>query len=169
MENTWVRIWHLKGRAVAGLAASLVFLGAGAAFASCREDAVFIRGDWGTARFAVEIADDPQEQAQGLMHREVLAKSAGMLFVYDQPQRASFWMRNTLIPLDMLFVDARGVVQHIHHDAVPLDETPIPGGENVAAVLEINGGLARRMGIVVGSEMRHPSFVQNAAIWPCSH
>lgn len=168
MGNNWVRTGHLNWRALAGLAAYLVLCGAGAATAACRGDAVFIRGDWGTARFSVEIADDPQEQAQGLMHRETMATSAGMLFVYDRPQRASFWMRNTLIALDMLFVDARGVVQHIHHDAIPLDETPIPGGDNIAAVLEINAGLARRMGIVVGSEMRHPSFAQSAAIWPCS-
>jgi uncharacterized membrane protein (UPF0127 family) len=129
---------------------------------------VFLRGDWGAARFGVEIADDPAEQAQGLMHRTQMASSAGMLFVYPRPQRASFWMRNTLIPLDMLFLDASGVVRHIHHNAIPLDETPIPGGDDVLAVLEINGGLAGRMGITVGSEMRHRAFAKYAPNWPCS-
>ncbi len=81
-----------------------------------------------------------------------------MLFVYDRPQAMNFWMRNTLIPLDLLFIDSRGVVQHIHENAVPLDETAISGGENLLSVLEINGGLARRMGIKTGSELRHPAF-----------
>lgn len=138
------------------------------AAAACREDVVELRGDWGKARFTVEIADEPHEQAQGLMHRESMATSAGMLFVYPAPQRAAFWMRNTLIPLDMLFVDATGVVQHIHHQAVPLDETPIFGGDAVLAVLEINGGLARQLGIVPGSQMRHPAFDTQKAAWPCA-
>jgi uncharacterized membrane protein (UPF0127 family) len=137
------------------------------ASAACRQDAVLLRGDWGSARFSVEIADDPAEQAQGLMHRAQMPSSAGMLFVYAKPQRTSFWMRNTLIPLDMLFLDERGVVAHIHHNAIPLDETPIPGGDNVLAVLEINGGLARRMGITEGSEMRHPAFAKFTPNWPC--
>jgi uncharacterized membrane protein (UPF0127 family) len=154
----------LKGASIGLL---LALFGAGAAVATCRDDAVFLRGDWGAARFSVEIADDPDEQAQGLMHRTQMASSAGMLFIYDRPQRTSFWMRNTLIPLDMLFVDQDGVVQHIHHDAIPLDETPIPGGDQVVAVLEINGGLSRRMGITIGSEMRHPSFAKYAPNWPC--
>ena len=139
-----------------------------AAAADCREDVVELRGDWGKARFTVEIADEPHEQAEGLMHRESMASSAGMLFVYPAPQRAAFWMRNTLIPLDMLFVDATGVVQHIHHQAVPLDETPIFGGDAVLAVLEINGGLARQLGIVPGSQTRHPAFDTQKAAWPCA-
>ncbi len=152
------------------LALVLLFvLGAGAAMAQqvCRDDAVHLRGDWGSARFSIEIADDDAERARGLMHRESMARSAGMLFVYDRPQPLSFWMRNTLIPLDMIFIDARGEVKHIHHQAIPLDETPIFGGDNLTTVLEINGGLARAMGITVGSEVRHPSFGQENAVWPC--
>ena len=133
----------------------------------CSPDTVFLKGDWGQARFTVEIADDPEEMARGLMHRENLAMSAGMLFVYTEPRRASFWMRNTLIPLDMLFIDAQGVVQHIHHMAVPLDETPIPSEGKVQAVLEINGGLAARLGIEKGAAVRHPVFAWNAPVWPC--
>lgn len=135
--------------------------------ATCREDTVFLRGDWGQARFTVEIADDPNERAVGLMNRPSMPASAGMLFVYDRPQRMSFWMRNTLIPLDMLFIDSRGVVRHIHHEAVPHDETPILGGNNLLSVLEINGGLARRLGIQAGSELRHPAFGANDPAWPC--
>lgn len=135
--------------------------------AACSEDTVFLRGDWGTARFTVEIADDPREQARGLMYRESMSAAAGMLFVYPRPQRTSFWMRNTLIPLDMLFLDQNGVVRKIHHNAVPLDETPIPGGDDIVGVLEINGGLARQMGIAEGSQMRHRAFAKYDPAWPC--
>lgn len=126
-----------------------------------------LRGDWGQARFNIEVADDPQERAQGLMHRESMPMGAGMLFIYDTPQSVSFWMRNTLIPLDLLFIDAAGVVQQIHSNAVPLDETPIPGGDDRLAVLEINGGLAARLGIDEGTEVRHPAFSDREPAWPC--
>ena len=151
------------------LAAACFALGlsASAALAACAEDTVWLRGDFGQARFAVEIADDEAERATGLMHREQMATAAGMLFVYPSPRSLAFWMRNTLIPLDMLFIDPQGVVQHIHHNAVPLDETPIVGGDGLTHVLEINGGLARQMGIAVGSQVRHPSIAAAGAAWPC--
>ncbi|MDQ2088558.1 DUF192 domain-containing protein [Marimonas arenosa] len=135
--------------------------------AGCREDTVFLRGPWGSARFTVEIADSIGERARGLMHRESLPKSHGMLFIYPRPSVVSFWMKNTLIPLDMVFLDPRGVVRHVHHMAVPGDRTPIPGGKDILVVLEINGGLARALGISPGSEMRHPAFGSGAA-WPCT-
>lgn len=157
-------IWHRA----AAVAVSLC-LSATAALASntCRDDTVLMRGDWGSVRFTVEIADDPVEQQRGLMHRKSMAFSNGMLFIYDRPQTLSFWMRNTLIPLDMLFIDARGVVRHIHHMAKPLDETLIVGGDDLLSVLEINGGLAKRLGITEGSEVRHPAFADNGPAWPC--
>ncbi|WP_295314131.1 DUF192 domain-containing protein [Roseobacter sp.] len=154
----------MRSRALAIL---LYLLTATGLAAQCREDAVMLRGDWGEARFTVEIADNDSERAQGLMHRPSMPLSAGMLFIYERPQQLSFWMRNTLIPLDMLFIDPEGRVQHIHHRAVPLDETPIPGGDGLTHVLEINGGLAKRMGISEGSSVRHPSFDQGDAVWPC--
>ncbi|MEL6619972.1 MAG: DUF192 domain-containing protein, partial [Pseudomonadota bacterium] len=120
----------------------------------CRDDTVWLRGAFGEARFSVEIADDPREQALGLMNRPSMPPSAGMLFVYPQPRSLSFWMRNTLIELDMIFVDARGQIRHIHHRAQPLDETPIYGGENLTHVLEINGGMARMLGLAVGDTLR---------------
>ncbi|MCX7559516.1 DUF192 domain-containing protein [Sulfitobacter sp. F26204] len=143
-------------------------LAAGTAAAdACRPDSVELKGAWGTARFNVELADDPVEQARGLMHRSELAMASGMYFVNARPRETSFWMRNTLIPLDMLFIDARGVVKHIHHNAVPLDETPIPGGADILTVLEINGGLAARLGITVGSYVRHPAHAAWSPVWPC--
>ncbi len=134
--------------------------------AECRSDEVLLRWTGGTARFAVEIADDAGERAQGLMFRETMPRGAGMLFVYDRPQPVAFWMKNTLIPLDMIFVGPDGVVRHVHSNAIPGDETAIPGGPGILAVLEINGGLARAMGIAPGTQMRHPAFGA-AAVWPC--
>ena len=134
--------------------------------ADCRTDRVDLRGAWGSARFTVEVADHPAERSRGLMERESMPTGAGMLFVYERPQRAVFWMKNTLIPLDMIFMDARGQVTHVHENAQPLDLTPIEGGDDVQFILEINGGLAGRMGIAEGSELRHPS-IGTEAVWPC--
>jgi uncharacterized protein len=134
---------------------------------ACREDTLQLRGPWGQARFTVEIADTDATRSRGLMFRERMARGAGMLFIYDRPQTVAFWMRNTLIPLDMIFVEEDGRVAHVHHEAVPLDETPIWGGNRIQFVLEINGGLARQLGIAVGSEMRHPRLPQDSALWPC--
>lgn len=135
--------------------------------AACAPERVDLRGAFGAAQFTVELADTPEERATGLMHRESMPASAGMLFVYEAPTRAMFWMKNTLIPLDMIFMDATGRVTAIHSDAIPHDETPIDGGSGVFAVLEINGGMARRMGIAPGAEMRHPAFAPETAVWPC--
>lgn len=156
-----------RGRAQLILAA-LAAGPAGPVAAQCLPDQVELRGPAGQSRFHVEVADDPAEQAQGLMGRERLALSSGMLFVFPEPKRAQFWMRNTLIPLDMIFADAAGRVTHVHSNAVPLDETPIDGGEGVAFVLEINGGLAARMSIAPGAEMRHPAIDPDLASWSCT-
>lgn len=138
------------------------------ASARCSEDRVELRGDWGNVRFRIEIADDVQERAQGLMHVEEMARLAGMLFIYERPQRVSFWMENTLIPLDMIFADQNGLVVNVHSNAVPLDRTPIPGGsDDIVYVLEINGGMAEDLGIEAGSQLRHPSVPQDTALWPC--
>lgn len=133
----------------------------------CSEDRVDLRGDWGSARFTVELADSPEERAVGLMNRPSMAASAGMLFLYDTAQTVAFWMENTLIPLDMIFMSPDGVVQRIHENAVPLDRTLIPGGDGIQAVLEINGGMSSMLGITVGSQLRHPMLDQAAAAWPC--
>jgi len=144
-----------------------VLVAAAPAAAACNPGAVELRGDWGQARFAVEIADTPETQARGLMFRQSMPRWSGMLFVFDAPRRAGFWMRNTLIPLDMIFVDPAGKVTHVHHEAIPLDETPIDGGPGVLYVLEINGGMARSLGIAPGSELRHPRIDPAIAAWPC--
>ncbi|MCX7645986.1 MAG: DUF192 domain-containing protein [Rhodobacteraceae bacterium] len=150
------------------LAAALAATAASAAAAGCRSDRVELRGPFGTAAFTVEVADDAAERARGLMFRERLPASAGMLFVYERPQPVAFWMENTLIPLDMIFADAAGRVTKVHENAVPRDRTPIPGEGEVLVVLEINGGLARAIGIAAGAELRHPAIPQETAAWPCA-
>lgn len=160
----------MKGRSwrkVFGLAGAFVLACSAQLAAQCAPDRVDLRGPWGQARFSVEVVDTPETRAQGLMYRESLPRSAGMLFIYDAPTTASFWMRNTLIPLDMLFIGPTGEVTHIHHEAIPEDTTPIPGGDNVLMVLEINGGMARAIGIEEGSALRHPRLDQDTALWPC--
>jgi uncharacterized membrane protein (UPF0127 family) len=137
-----------------------------AAETSCTPDRLNLRWPGGGASFAVELADTVEERARGLMFRETLDPAAGMLFVYETPRRAMFWMKNTLIPLDMLFADATGTVTVVHANAVPGDLTPVDGGDGVAFVLEINGGLAAQLGIVPGAELRHPAIGAGAA-WPC--
>lgn len=133
----------------------------------CAPTAVDLRGDWGQAHFTVEIADDAQEQAKGLMFRERLAASAGMLFTYKSPHHAVFWMQNVPISLDMVFVDQAGVVTHVAHNARPFDESRIDGGEDVLMILEINGGMAKALGISIGTELRHPGLDSSIAAWPC--
>ena len=134
--------------------------------ASCAMGRVDLRWPGGHESFAVEVADDGAERAQGLMFRESLDPAAGMLFVYESPRRAQFWMKNTLIPLDMIFADASGRVTRVHSRAIPGDLTSIDGGAGVAFVLEINGGLAEKLGIEPGAELRHPA-VGDGAVWPC--
>ena len=134
---------------------------------ACRDDRVHLRGDWGQASFDVEIADTGEARALGLMHRQSMPVRSGMLFVFEKPRNTSFWMRNTLISLDMLFASSDGVVQRIHENAIPLDETLIPGGDNIMYVLEINGGLSGLYGITEGTELRHLSISQSLAAWPC--
>lgn len=113
-------------------------------------------------RFKIELAETQAQQAQGLMFRRQMAPDAGMLFIYPKPQVAAFWMKNTFIPLDMLFIAADGRIVHIHPNATPQSEATITTPQPVKAVLEINGGLAARLGVRVGDIARHAAF-NNAA------
>ncbi len=140
---------------------------AACAGAECRETRLQLRWETGSESFSVEVADDTAERARGLMFRETLDLGAGMLFAYDTPHHPQFWMKNTLIPLDIIFADMTGKVTRVHSNAVPGDLTPIDGGEGVGFVLEINGGLAEKLGITPGAELRHPVIPQDHAVWPC--
>ncbi len=149
-------------------AAALAFtLGAASASAGCSERVVDLRGPDGMSRFSIEIADTPAERARGLMHRTDLAAGAGMLFLFDPPTETAFWMKNTPLPLDLIFIGPDGVVVRVAANATPYSEAEIPSGGVVRAVLEINGGLAAQLGISEGSEVRHPALDQSRAAWPC--
>lgn len=108
--------------------------------------------------FDIELAVSSQQQAQGLMYRQSLAADAGMLFLYRPAREVSMWMKNTLIPLDMLFIAEDGIVVKVAERTVPLSLTTISSGERVRAVLEINGGMASRLGIRPGDRVVHPAF-----------
>jgi uncharacterized membrane protein (UPF0127 family) len=112
----------------------------------------------GPHRFAVEVATSPEQMMQGLMFRQSLAPDAGMLFDYQTPSMATMWMKNTLIPLDMLFVDAAGRVVNIHERAVPGSLDAIAAAAPVRAVIELNGGTAARLGIRPGDRVQFPIF-----------
>lgn len=150
------------------VACVIVLFGAVQATAQvCRQDVVTVKTDRAEIQFNVELATTPETRARGLMYREQLPRRSGMLFVYEAPQPAAFWMKNTLIPLDMIFTDRSGQVSRVHENAVPGDLTPIDGGAEVFAVLEVNAGLAETYGIAPGSLLRHPAFTGGPAAWPC--
>lgn len=112
----------------------------------------------GERRFAVELADDAASRRRGLMFRESMPLDHGMLFDFERERQQSFWMKNTPLSLDIIFIDRRGIIVHIHHRAVPFDETPISSRKPASAVLEINGGVARLTGIAEGDRIRHRIF-----------
>ena len=111
-----------------------------------------IRSQGRVHRFTVEVARSEDQQRHGMMFRTSLAPDRGMIFPYDQPQPVAFWMRNTLIPLDMIFIRADGTIARIA-TATPRDETPVPSGEPVVAVLELAGGRAAELGIKPGDKV----------------
>jgi uncharacterized membrane protein (UPF0127 family) len=108
-----------------------------------------IRSKSGTHRFTVQVAETADEQERGLMFYRSLRPDQGMIFPYDPPQDVAFWMKNTLIPLDIIFIRADGTIARITR-AKALDETQLPSGEPIAAVLEIRGGRAAELGIKPG-------------------
>jgi uncharacterized protein len=104
-------------------------------------------------RFTVEIARTEPQQDQGLMGRRALAADRGMLFPFDPPRAAAFWMRGTLIPLDMIFIRTNGTIARIAANAVPLSEEPVGVEEELSAVLELRGGRAAELGIREGDSV----------------
>ena len=106
----------------------------------------------------IEIASTMEEQMRGLMFRTALADTAGMLFPYTPPRELTMWMKNTYIPLDMVFIRADGIVHRIEVSTEPLSETVISSGGPMAAVLELAGGAAERLGLKPGDRVVHPLF-----------
>ena len=112
----------------------------------------------GVHTFAVEMAVTPEEQARGLMFRRELPEGQGMLFDFQREQPATFWMKNTYVSLDMIFIRADGRILRIAQNTVPLSEALVPSGGPVRAVLEVVAGTARKLGIAPGDRVAHPIF-----------
>lgn len=165
----------------AALGAALLFVAGAAAYHSFqrksevapkaeagrfRRDALTIETAGGPLRLDVELAVTAAEQSQGLMFRTSLPDTQGMLFLHDKPGEVRMWMRNTYIPLDMVFIRADGTVHRIAAMTEPLSETVIASLGPVTAVLELNGGAAQRLGVKPGDRVRHAHFVGKDAVAP---
>ena len=108
--------------------------------------------------FSVEIVDNDADRAKGLMFRKELPEGKGMLFDFHRDQDVSFWMQNTYISLDMLFILGDGTILRIAENTEPLSTRMVPSGGPVRAVLEVIGGTARKLGIAAGDRVAHPIF-----------
>ena len=139
-------------RVLTAALATLLLLSCGALAA---DDQLTIKTAAGEHRFTVEVVDTDQGRAQGLMFRTSLAPDAGMLFDFQRERPVSFWMQNTLIPLDMLFIRQDGSIANIHVNAKPMDPTSIPSDGPVTFVLEIPGGRSVELGIKAGDQVIH--------------
>lgn len=112
----------------------------------------------GPAAFQVEVAADNKSQETGLMYRKEMAPNAGMLFDLHKPQFVSFWMKNTYLSLDIIFVRADGTISSIEPNAIPLSTDSIPSVEPIEAVIELNGGRAHQLGIRPGARVHGAIF-----------
>ena len=135
--------------------------------AQCRDDLAILRTGDQPVSFTVEIADSSAERAQGLMGRREMDEGAGMLFIYEHAREVAFWMHDTPLPLDMVFIDPTGEVVKVAANTTPNDDTPIPSGAPGRDVLEINAGMAARHGIAPGAQLAHPSVDPALAAFPC--
>ena len=132
--------------------------------AACSDEGkLVLHSSTGDYSFNVEVVDTNESRAQGLMYRTELADDAGMLFDFREEREVSFWMRNTFIPLDMIFVYAAGVVKNIHVNAIPHDVTGISSEGPVQFVLEIPGGRSVAIGLKPGDIMEHDRVVRPAS------
>ncbi len=146
--------------ALLALAVALAPPAARAQLASFGKSELTINTASGKQHFTIEEAKTQPQMMQGLMYRRSMPADAGMLFEYDHPQPVAFWMKNTLIPLDMLFIGADGTVLDIHERAIPLSLDPIGSDKPVLGVLELNGGTVSRLGIKRGDRIDHPMFAK---------
>jgi uncharacterized membrane protein (UPF0127 family) len=137
----------------ASLAFAILFFVAPAPAQTANLQKIDIASKSGTHSFLVEIADNDAERARGLMYRKDLPEGRGMLFDFKREQDVGFWMKNTYIPLDMIFIRADGTVRRIAANTEPLSERTVPGGGPVRYVLEVIGGTAGKLGIEPGDKV----------------
>jgi uncharacterized membrane protein (UPF0127 family) len=129
-----------------------------AATAPLPQSSLVIETASGPKTFAVEVAENDETRERGMMFRTAIAPDRGMLFYFQTPQVVSFWMKNTLIPLDMIFIRKDGVIANIRADAKPGDLTPLWSDGPILGVLEVAGGLSAKLGLKAGDKVRHPYF-----------
>ena len=123
-----------------------------------RRDVAIVEGKSGRHAFQVEIAENAPQRAQGLMYRKRLGNNEGMLFIFDEPSIVHMWMKDTPLPLDMIFVASNGRVLRVAAGTTPYSEEIISSGSGVLGVLEIKGGRAAKLGIRAGDRLRHDAF-----------
>jgi uncharacterized membrane protein (UPF0127 family) len=145
------------GRLAAGASVALTLLLSPGAIAAGNGTLV-LKTDSGPHSFAIELATTPAERALGLMYRRTLPADAGMLFLYDNPQPLTMWMRNTFIPLDMVFIGADGKVHRIESRTEPFSTQLISSEGNVQGVLELNAGTAASIGLKAGDVVVYPGL-----------
>lgn len=119
---------------------------------------VVLQTDSGPHRFAVELATTERERRLGLMYRRSLADDGGMLFLYDEPQPISMWMKNTPISLDMIFISPEGKVHRIEERTEPFSTAPVSSGGAVLGILEVKAGTAKAIGLKPGDEVILPGL-----------
>lgn len=133
--------------------------------ATCSPDQVTFRVADGDVTFSAEVVDTEETRAQGLMFRETMAADHGMLFVYETARPVAFWMKNTPLPLDIIFLNQRGVVCSIAANTTPFSLDQIPSECAAQTVFEVNAGQAAAVGVTVGAVARHPAIA--APLWAC--
>ena len=128
---------------------------------SDQKNIIFVKTKFSNTQFVVELAKTPEQRQKGLMGRSSLKAQSGMLFLYESPRHVSFWMKNTLIGLDVIFLSSNGKILKIYHNAKPESLEIMSSGENVSAVLEINGNLAKTIKLEIGDCVKHAFFEYN--------
>ncbi len=139
----------------------LTFLSAAGPARTADQHTLEIASKTGVHVFSVEIADSEAAREKGLMFRKKLPEGQGMLFNFHREQNVTFWMQNTYIPLDMIFIRANGQILRIAENTEPLSTELIPSGGPVLAVLEVIAGTASKFGIAPGDRVAHPIFNQH--------
>jgi uncharacterized membrane protein (UPF0127 family) len=150
--------WSMRRTAIAAATVIISLCFAAPALRAAELQPLEIVTATGGHKFSIEVATTPEEQAKGLMFRRELPEMTGMLFNFQTDQEVAFWMENTFISLDLIFINADGRIRRIAENAEPMSKATIPSGGPVRAVLEVIGGTTRKLGIKEGDRVVHPIF-----------
>jgi uncharacterized protein len=148
------------GRLTAGAGFALMLLLPPPGAMAAGDGTLVLKTNSGPHSFKIEIADTNGERALGLMYRRELPADAGMLFLYDPPQLITMWMRNTILPLDMIFIGTDGRVHRIESNTEPFSTEIISSDGTVQGVLEVNAGTAATIGLKAGDEVVYPGLLK---------